>query len=428
MRIGRAARAGVVAVATVIAIAAQGPTAAASQVDGLCAWPVRDNADLVNVAFPDESSHYWGTVALGIPETGMVIRGRYPEARYFSLHTYNPGLGAYDGLTDREIEPAQGSNPFVKPSQEAGGTWKVTVLPGERPANPAPNTLYVGSTRGLPSPASIVLYRVYVPDDPQDPEGGAGLPTVTPIIGGAEAGFGFAGCSLTTAIPETGINELIKQMNWPDGVTIPSRGAANPPTWHKFFSFGSSLARLGGVESLGPALEAVLGSGGLLNNLDNDYMSASISREFGEVVVLRAKMPSFPDTRAGEPAWRRSQVRYWSICQNHSITQRFVDCLADHESVRDDRRRATFVISDPEDRPANATGAEGVNWLPWGGTYPSGLIIYRQMLASPNFKRALAPVERGDSLEEALGPYLPRIAYCTTERFERDGPAGCLAG
>ena len=139
-------------------------------------------------------------------------------------------------------------------------------------------------------------------------------------------------------------------------------------------------------------------------------------------------MPSFPDTRAGQPAWKRSQLRYWSICQNHAASQRYVDCVADHEAVLGARRRATFVISDPEDRPANATRERGVNWLPYGGIYPSGHVIYRQMLASRRFDHALALVEPQGSLEEVLGPYMPRLAYCSTERFEREGARGCLAG
>ena len=94
---------------------------------------------------------------------------------------------------------------------------------------------------------------------------------------------------------------MIREANFPDGVVVPTRGATDPPEWRKFFSFGGAIGRQVGIESLTAALEGGLPAGGLLNNLDNDYMSASISREFGEVVVMRAKMPSFPDTRAASP-------------------------------------------------------------------------------------------------------------------------------
>lgn len=407
------------------------PAAGSSAPDGACAWPVRDSADLVNVAFPDESAHYWGTVASGIPETGVVVRGRYPRARYFSLQTYSASLAAYDVLTDREIEPSRGRNPFVKPGRldrrpHRGGRWEVRIFPGEAPAKPRSNTMYTGSTRGAPNLAATVLYRIYTPDDPSDPEGGVGLPTVNPVAEDAE-GPVLAGCSITPLLPETGFNELVQQTNWPDGATVPTRNVTDPPTWKKFFGFGSAIADQLGASQLGPTVDGALGDGGFFNNLDNSYMTATIGRDLGGVVVLRAKMPTFPDTRAGEPAWRRSQVRYWSICQNHPTTQRYVDCLADHDSVLDGRRRATFVISDPEDRPRNAVRRQGVNWLPWGGIYSSGVLIYRQLVPASHFKRALADVERGDPLKPALGPYLPTIAYCTTQRFARSGPSGCLS-
>jgi hypothetical protein len=424
------------ALAALAAVATSLPASADAQADpptGVCGWPIRDRADLVNVAFPDESAHYWGTLASGIPQTGIVIRGRYPKARYFSLHTYNMTLGAFDGLADHRIEPRSGRNPFVRPPRGAdtrrrGGAWEVRIVPGEPPPNPPANTMYTGSSKGVPSLGSIVLYRVYVADDPADPEGSVGLPTVELELGGGELSVRFAGCSLTTLLPETEINELIQQLNWPDGLAIPSPSATDPPEWDKFFGFGGVIANQLGVEELEPMLSAALPAGGFLNNLDNDYMSAPLGREFGEVVVMRAKMPSFPDTRAGRPAWRRSQLRYWSICQNHGLSQRYVDCIADHEAVLGKRRRGTFVISDPENRPRNATREQRVNWLPYGGIYPSGHLIYRQMLASRRFDRALALVQPGEPLEPALGPYLPRLGYCSTERFEQAGARGCLAG
>ena len=45
-------------------------------------------------------------------------------------------------------------------------------------------------------------------------------------------------------------------------------------------------------------------------------------------------------------------------------TQRFVECLADYEAAVGKKRFVTIVVSDPEDRPANAP-----NWLPWAGPY-----------------------------------------------------------
>ena len=45
----------------------------------------------------------------------------------------------------------------------------------------------------------------------------------------------------------------------------------------------------------------------------------------------------------------------------------------------------TYVIPDSDVRPSNAktVWCVGVTWLPWGGVFPNGVLIYRNMLASP---------------------------------------------
>src|SRR5206468_1128001 len=43
------------------------------------------------------------------------------------------------------------------------------------------------------------------------------------------------------------------------------------------------------------------GNGGFLSNLHNAYVSAVISRGYGQVTVTRMRPPTFPDTRGGAP-------------------------------------------------------------------------------------------------------------------------------
>jgi hypothetical protein len=77
-----------------------------------------------------------------------------------------------------------------------------------------------------------------------------------------------------------------------------------------------------------------------------------------------------PPSTGGAPR----QPRYWSLCQYELITERFVACSADHQSVIGEDGYARFVISDPSDRPSNATTSNAINWLPWGGPYYDGFI------------------------------------------------------
>lgn len=389
-----------------------------------CAWGVESDANVFNVAFPDQNATYWGTALLHIPRSGLVVRGAYPRARYFSLIAYDPLLRPVGGLRDDQIDPATGVNPF-RPGEQGVGTWKVRILAAAPPAHPAPNTIYAGRTyEGDTNPGGFVLYRVYVPNNQSDPTGGVGLPTVTYAMRGVGS-VTMPPCASVANLPNAGVNDQLSQSSYPsvlDGLPAGTRTASNPPGWGKFFGYGSVFGAAGPqAASLAP------GGGGFLSNTDNQYITAPIDHAYGNLVVLRAKMPTFPNTTIGQPPWQPGQqVRYWSICENEKYSTRYVACTADFQAVLDSQGRATFVISDPDARPTNATVADGVNWLPWGD-YPDGLLIYRQMGAAPSFSQAIANIQQGEPLEPAMGSYLPQIAYCTTAEFERSGADGCLS-
>lgn len=388
-----------------------------------CSWYSQSNPDVANFAYPDANATYWGTQMIAIPKTGLIVHGRFPHARYFSIIAYDPALRPVGGLRDDQIDPQTGVNRF-RTGRKGDGTYTIHILATPAPAHPAPNTIYAGAMHeGEPNPGGFVLYRVYVPDDPADPTGGAGLPDVSLDVAGATT-VPFAQCRSGGGLPSPGVNQLVAGMNYPAALTPPVAAPSdtNPPTWQKFYGYSSVAGTVSpSAANLAP------GGGGFLSNVDNEYIAAGIERKFGDLVVFRALMPTFPDTRAGAPPWAPRQVRYWSICENETVTERYVACTADYQAVLDPTGHATFVISDPDQRPTNADAAHAVNWLPWGGAYPDGRIIYRQMLAAPSFRHAIAQVSQGEPLAPTLGAYLPAIAYCTKTQFERTGADGCLA-
>jgi hypothetical protein len=419
--------------AAAVAIVTAGSSAAATpSANGPCSWSAESNPDAVNIAFPDEGATYWGTQTVSIPSTGLVIRGRFPHARYFSLHAYDPALRPVGSLYDTQIDPSSGVNPYRRPGDPTkaapvDGSYVVRILPTAPPAKPEPNTIYMGATHeGAPNPQGIVLYRVYVADDPRDPTGGVGLPDVSMQVGDGAAEVPFGQCDITGQLPDTGLNKTIRESSYPSGVSFPiaAKADTSPPNWEKFFGYSTVVK---GVAGDNAATQQVPSGGGFLSNQQNDYIGTGINRKYGSVVVFRMRMPTFPDTRAGEPAWLPRQVRYWSICQNEPFTQRYVACVGDADAVLGQDGYGTFVISDPADRPANADRAHGVNWLPWGGTYPDGRIIYRQMVPAPDFTQAFAPITPDEDLRTALGAYYPVTAYCTKARFEQGGAAACLS-
>ena len=87
----------------------------------------------------------------------------------------------------------------------------------------------------------------------------------------------------------------------------------------------------------------------------------------------------------------------------------------------------TLVISDPVDEPSDAAlAAHQANWIPWGGVFYDGLVIYRHMLPATSFAQAIQNVPEGADAASIMGDHFPRSGYCTPAAFESDGPAACV--
>jgi hypothetical protein len=395
-----------------------------------CAWPLKADADTLNVAFPDESATYWVTHVVAVPGARLEIRGAYPAARYFSFHAYDEAQRPVGALADVEIAPDPGSdNPFSTPGARPGGTYTAFVEFTRRPADPRPNTLYTGTTsEGAPNPAGFFIYRVYVADHPDDPAGGMPLPRLALLLPGGLR-IPFAACRPLPPSLGGALNGAIQRMSFPDAIPrqIPFPPAATTPAFRRFY--GLDRIVWDRVPSNPFTDQVPRFQGGFLSNMHVAYLYRTISRQLGDVFVMQARAPTFPDTRppgTGEPT-DATQVRYWSVCQNELVTQRFVACRADYQTALDDDGRFTFVVSDPADRPSDAALARHhATWLPWGGAFYDGIVIYRHMLPSRSFPQAIQNVPEGTDPASVMGEYFPRSGSCTRRAFETGGPAACI--
>ena len=380
----------------------------------------------LNLAFPDDSAQYYNG-GFGLPPgTRVRLTGRFPHARYMSFNVYDPQLRPVDALADVEIRPDAGSaNPFARGADRTSDARSYTVFiePTAPPAQRAPNTLYTGAA----NPTGIFIYRIYVPDRDTNDTGDAGLPTVTVEPAGASASPSPSPCTNFSKPSVSGLNELLASLSPPAGVAIP--GGTDPPKWRKFVNLLSSVAvNLTGTPSPGGIdLDATGGSGGFLSNRDNAYVSAPVNRGLGPIVVTRLRAPTFPDTRAGTKTMPGGELRYWSVCQNDPLTQRFVGCVNDDRAVQTADGFATIVVSTPAARPPAATTKCGVNWLPWGPN-PRGVLIYRHMLPDPAFTAAVQRA-KVDHEADTMGAYLPASRYyADAAAYARSvgcpGPAG----
>ncbi len=373
----------------------------------LCSWDLESDPDTVNAAYPDTSANYWSHPYVAAPGTELIIHGTYPKARYFSFHVYQPSGVAIDSIYDTEIVPDPGSgNPYVaKVAKGQSEHYTVTVLFTAIPSDPAPNTLYAGQQDigNAPNPGGILMLRTYVPDNPSSPQGSVPYPTVTWQTTSGTVLSSGASCS--TNLPSTDgiIAQELNSQSFP--VELPASGAPAVPTWAKA---GSSPYY------------------GFFGNQQNAYLTSTISRAEGDLVVVHAEAPTFPDTSKGQPAYKPSQVRYWSLCEN-SVDTRVISCDPDYES-NERGGYYTYVISDPSIRPTNAIAKDGVAWLPWGSTEPEGVMILRNMVPSPSFPNAVQDITAtSGTVQQVMGPYYPTAAYCTTALFESGGWKACFA-
>jgi hypothetical protein len=429
---------------TALASAAPVPAAAAPLSD--CFWlgPIStkqrartvDRFDGRNFNFPEESATYW-LARFNVP-TGATLRfrGRFAHARYESLNSYVAGGIPADALADVRIDPAPGAtNPFRPGARRdrPRRDWAVALAAGPPPATGrATNTLYAGDTQGRP--VEVVL-RVYEPDRGRDLTGGVGLPRPELRLADRRTVTGRAACAALNDADRTldATVQRIPPSLWQTLVNTPGGDPAtspafNPPQWERFFNQTFAAGVFAQAAGRPRPLENMVDVGGFYSNGDTRYVITHLSRRFGEVLVIRGRMPTFPRTREGVRRMGTGQVRFWSLCSGESrVTTRTPDCLADRQVPLGRNRRYTIVVSRAADRPRNARRRCGVAWLDWGtrgdaaGRPDYGLLIMRNMLASPSFAQAIQRIERFGDERRVMGPYFPVSRYTSSAAFERRG-------
>jgi hypothetical protein len=368
-----------------------------------CSWAGESDQRDVNIGAPDLDAFYW---LAAIPETAgtkAVISGSYPHARYFSLTLYNDQTLPIDSIYDQQIDPDSGSaNPFRGPvaASNADG-YHVTVEFSAAPSHPAANTLYAG-TPGGSNPVALLELRVYVPQTVSSPQGSVPFPQITLETTAGTPILARGACSVTPPSFGAPLWEEYAQASSPPGSAAPPSTPGAPPTWER--TFGSQFG-----------------------NPQNAYLVADVSHSSGQLLVIHTRAPTFPNTGAGQAVYGHYQLRYWSICTYDSSGQAAIGCAADYRAAISGGW-ITYVVSDVADRPANATSAKGVTWLPWGPS-SSIQVVYRNMLPAPWYRYAAEAITApSQSAQQLMGPYYPTAGYCSVATFERGGWQACVPG
>ena len=366
-----------------------------------CSWFGETDQRDVNIGAPDLDAFYWMSPLTPSAGTRVAITGSYPHARYFSFHVYDNQGSALGSIYDQQIGADRGSaNPYRRRVPRGrGDRYAVYVSFAPRPPHPAANTVYVDPKAA--GSAALLVYRVYVPAHSSAPSGDVPFPQVSQETGGGQTLTSLGPCATTPPPFGSVLWQQAAATDYPPEAPATQSSSATPaPTWQR--SFGNQLG-----------------------NQQNAYLVTTLSRQYGDLVVLHARSPTFPNTRAGHPVYGRSQLRYWSLCTYDSHGQAAIGCAADYDAaVR--RGSITYVVSDPGVRPPAASSADGVTWLPWGAQ-PDAQLVYRNMLPARGFGHAVQRVTPSSSVARVLGPYYPRAVYCRPATFQRGGWRACFA-
>jgi hypothetical protein len=417
-----------------------------------CFWGVAYSQETSNIIWPESHAEYPGSTDT-IPAGGkIVLHGRFPHARFFSL-TASSTLGVIRGhLYDVDIRPDAGStNPFLPGANRTAThrSYTVTVLdqPDPGPGRERPNTLYGGVAGQAPGAGPMLIAaRVYLPDQGRDFNGGVGVPTASYVDAHGAVLTGNAACAALSTkpgwqnvinvnpilFPESKIQQLLALSKSPEHPAVKS------PVWYKYFGPLWLLAPYyAGTSDQGLISSLPLTQTGLAANPANGYAFTWLDRRFGpnhdghNIAVLHGKLPITPATYAGEPRMQGGQLRYWSMCNDEGLTSGKTTgpCLADEETPINAQRDYTIVVSLPQDRPKNATGRCGVAWMNYGTTGDgytrpdSTLLIMRNLAttAHPAFPNAVQDVADPAKLKQVMGPYLPTVTYTTATQFQKFG-------
>jgi hypothetical protein len=365
--------------------------AEARAVQEACGWGSQVSIDTSNTLFIDEAATYW-TARIPVPDGEQVeLRGSYPHARYMSLAVYDSRLRTIDHLVDTDIAPDAGSsNPFLPGASrsETHRDFTLRIVDERLPASGrAANTLYMenadGSRSAREGGEAIFTLRIYAPDTGLDATGGVPLPAITVVHPSGER-VGRPPCPGPAA----------EATSPAPGFSVPAGQGADPPVWDRFIP------------------------NGLGENVDNSYVYETFMPSLGQVLVLRARAPTFPATGDGESEMGTGDVRYWSMCTN-LLTTAVLDCVHDEGVPIDDEGYYTIAISRPGARPANARSECGIAWLP-ADPDTDTVLVYRHMLPDADFPEAIQNSQPGTE-EQTLGDYYPHGTYYDTVDYERRG-------
>ena len=360
---------------------------------------------------PDHYANYFTyTLARTNSDMGFRIKGVFPSTRYFSFNVYSLGDNITQGsLVDYQIETDSGKpNPFIA-NQDSVATdnhFTVHIVPQKHKDKKLSNILPFKNDVKL----LTMVIRLY--DYNIDNYGGVEFPTVEAFTieeSGEEVSFNPiklpTALSLRTIVRNVSMPGMVKRLG------------------HVFET--EKTAQLDGPKNAAKFVTTpfhAIDTRGYIENNDNRYLLAGLTKKDDEVFVFKFKSPTYTK---GPENINQTNVRYWSFNLGNEATFNF-NGLKDEDIVLDEEGYANIVLATKDAEIEKRVQALGYNFLEWNMPWKKGFILFRHMLANPNFEAQIdnvPPIQEGmtdfTAIEgqKYMGDYAPQGIRMSKSQF-----------
>jgi hypothetical protein len=285
------------------------------------------------------------------PENEIVIKGQYPYARYFSFNIAGEFNLAVTTVVDHQLIPDPGStNPFLP-----GANWdaknrnytlkiRFTTPPnGSDHFVPGAgnNIIYAGTlANGTPHRRGFIIYRVYVPSISYDTTGGVGLPIITycpvkkddrPHYHPSNHAMNCSSHYPTSPQQNNCPNDMRFEDYFNTNINAVPRNHHNRKHSHTCELTWNTLSEI--RELLQPEGNTTY------------IISDQIQRDPGQLLYLRWKAPTFPDTYHNMGIVGDENMRYWSMSFITPGGLLGLYTISDFQTIIDKKGYVNLVIS-----------------------------------------------------------------------------------
>ena len=376
-------------------------------------WESYIGRDTVVGILPDKYANYFTyTLARTNENIGFKISGEFPDTRYFSFNVYSLGDNVTQGsLVDYQIQTDSGKpNPFLvnKDSVDAGERFTVYIVPDKHKQKKLPNLLPFRADAKL----LTMVIRLY--DYNIDDFGGVDFPTVEAFTMEDEVENVALNpinlpkaLNLRTIVRNVSLPGMVKRLSLVFETEKTAQLDGPNPEKHQSIPFHA------------------IDTKGYIENNDNRYLLAGITKNEGEVYVFKFKSPSYT---TGPTNINQTNVRYWSFNLGNAATYNF-NGLKDEDVLLDEQGYATIVLASKDAVVEKRTKELGYNFLEWNMPWKKGFILFRHMLANPNFEAqidAVTPIKEGmedftpTEGQNFMGAYAPQGFRMAKDEFLKE--------